>query len=145
MQKNSRRSFWKDFLKKLTLDLAIPSVQSRLCKSKVQNSVREQQLKRAFQHLLLAATKVRNAKGSLGRAFAVVIRTVDSDQVGICPCARGRVSRRTEPAFRHLRYSLTDVPPQSNSPPESVCRIRSRSRAPRSRSRDFASFTLILK
>ena len=76
-------------------------------------------------------------KGSLGRAFAVVIRTVE----GICPCARGWVSRRTEPAFGHLRYSLTDVPPQSNSPPESVCPIRSRSRAPRGRSRDFASFT----
>ena len=41
MQKNSCISFWKDFLKKLTLDLATPSVQSRLCKSKVRNSVWE--------------------------------------------------------------------------------------------------------
>ena len=41
MQKNSCRSFWTEFLKKLTLDLATPSVQSRLCKSKVRNSVRE--------------------------------------------------------------------------------------------------------
>ena len=41
MQKNSCRSFWKDFLKKLTLELATPSVQSRLCKSKVRNAVWE--------------------------------------------------------------------------------------------------------
>ena len=41
MQKNSCRRFWEDFLKKLTLDLATPFIQSRLCKSKVRNSVRE--------------------------------------------------------------------------------------------------------
>ena len=41
MQKNTCRSFWTEFLKKLTLDLATPSVQSRLCKLKVRSSVRE--------------------------------------------------------------------------------------------------------
>ena len=41
LQKNVYKSSRKDFLKKLTLDLAIPSIQSRLCKLKVQNSMRE--------------------------------------------------------------------------------------------------------
>ena len=41
MQWNGCRSSRKDFLKKLTLNLATPSIQSRLCKSKVRNSVRE--------------------------------------------------------------------------------------------------------
>ena len=41
MQKNGYTCSRKDFLKTLTLDLASPSIQSRLCKSKVRNSVQE--------------------------------------------------------------------------------------------------------
>ena len=41
MQKNGYRSSRKDFLKKLTLELATSSIQSRPSESKVQNSVRE--------------------------------------------------------------------------------------------------------
>jgi len=33
------------------------------------------------------------------------------------------VSVLAELAFGHLRYSLTDVPPQSNSPPDTVFRV----------------------
>ncbi|EFX63165.1 hypothetical protein DAPPUDRAFT_67306, partial [Daphnia pulex] len=55
-------------------------------------------------------------KGSIGRAFAVRIRTENRDQAGICPFALREVSVLPEPALGHLRYRLTDVPPQSNSP-----------------------------
>ena len=41
MQRNGYKRSRKDFLKKLTLNLATPSIQSQLCKSKVRNSVRE--------------------------------------------------------------------------------------------------------
>ena len=59
-------------------------------------------------------------KGSIGRAFAVRIRTENRDQAGICPFALREVSVLPEPALGHLRYHLTDVPPQSNSPPDIV-------------------------
>ena len=52
MQKNGYRSSRKDFLKKLTLDLATPLIQSRLCKSKVRILCGKQQLKWVYQHLL---------------------------------------------------------------------------------------------
>ena len=44
------------------------------------------------------------------------------DQASICPFALREVSVLAELALGHLRYSLTDVPPQSNSPPGSVLR-----------------------
>ncbi|EFX60860.1 hypothetical protein DAPPUDRAFT_70391 [Daphnia pulex] len=55
-----------------------------------------------------------------GRAFAVRIRTENRDQAGICPFALREVSVLPEPALGHLRYRLTDVPPQSNSPSGNV-------------------------
>ena len=42
------------------------------------------------------------------------------DQASICPFALREVSVLTELALGHLRYYLTDVPPQSNSPPGNV-------------------------
>src|SRR3982750_1878880 len=57
-------------------------------------------------------------KGSIGRAFAVRIRTENQDQASFCPFALREVSVLTELALGHLRYHLTDVPPQSNSPPD---------------------------
>ena len=48
------------------------------------------------------------------------MRTEHRDQASICPFALREVSVLTELALGHLRYSLTDVPPQSNSPPGSV-------------------------
>ncbi|KAL0098328.1 hypothetical protein PUN28_017917 [Cardiocondyla obscurior] len=58
--------------------------------------------------------------GSIGRAFAVSMRTEHRDQASFCPFALREVSVLAELALGHLRYSLTDVPPQSNSPPGSV-------------------------
>ncbi|KAG8305092.1 hypothetical protein J6590_077244 [Homalodisca vitripennis] len=50
----------------------------------------------------------------------VPMRTEHRDQASICPFALREVSVLAELALGHLRYSLTDVPPQSNSPPGSV-------------------------
>ncbi|EEB15162.1 conserved hypothetical protein [Pediculus humanus corporis] len=58
--------------------------------------------------------------GSIGPAFAVPTRTERRDQASFCPFAPREVSVHAELALGHLRYSLTDVPPQSNSPPGSV-------------------------
>ncbi|KAI0998732.1 hypothetical protein K3495_g9464 [Podosphaera aphanis] len=56
----------------------------------------------------------------MGRAFAVPMRTEHRDQASICPFALREVSVLAELTLGHLRYYLTDVPPQSNSPPGSV-------------------------
>ena len=60
------------------------------------------------------------SKGSIGHAFAVCIRTENQNQASFCPFALREVSVLTELALGHLRYHLTDVPPQSNSPPDTV-------------------------
>ncbi len=64
--------------------------------------------------------KLVKTKGSRGPAFAVCIRTENLDQASICPFALREVSVLAELALGHLRYHLTDVPPQSNSPPDTV-------------------------
>ena len=64
--------------------------------------------------------KPSKSKGSIGHAFAVCIRTENQDQASFCPFALREVSVLTELALGHLRYHLTDVPPQSNSPPDTV-------------------------
>ena len=64
--------------------------------------------------------KPSKSKGSIGHAFAVCIRTGNQDQASFCPFALREVSVLTELALGHLRYCLTDVPPQSNSPPDTV-------------------------
>ena len=46
--------------------------------------------------------------------------TESDNQEDFCPFALREVSVLTELALGHLRYGLTDVPPQSNSPPEAV-------------------------
>ena len=66
--------------------------------------------------------KLVKSKGSIGRAFTVCIRTENQNQASICPFALREVSVLTELALGHLRYFLTDVPPQSNSPPDTVFR-----------------------
>ena len=48
------------------------------------------------------------------------MHTEHRDQASFCPFALREVSVLAELALGHLRYSLTDVPPQSNSPPDSV-------------------------
>ena len=67
-----------------------------------------------------SCSKLMKSKGSIGRAFAVRIRTENQDQVSFCPFTLCEVSVLAELALGHLRYHLTDVPPQSNSPPRNV-------------------------
>ena len=59
------------------------------------------------------------SKGSIGLAFTVRARTGSPDQASLGPYALHEISVLVELALGHLRYRLTDVPPQSNSPPES--------------------------
>jgi hypothetical protein len=66
--------------------------------------------------------KLLKSKGSIGHAFTVCIRTENQNQASFCPFALREVSVLAELALGHLRYRLTDVPPQSNSPPDTVIR-----------------------
>ena len=77
--------------------------------------------------------KLVKSKGSIGHAFTVRIRTENRDQVSFCPFALREISVLTELTLGHLRYLLTDVPPQSNSPPDTV--FRADRRGPRARRR----------
>ena len=75
---------------------------------------------------------LKRSKGSIDRAFAARIRTENQDQASFCSFTLREVSVLAELALGHLRYHLTDVPPQSNSPPDTVLgldRVRAR-RAP---------------
>lgn len=88
--------------------------------------------------------KLLKSKGSIGPAFAVRVRTENQDQASFCPFTLREVSVLAELALGHLRYLLTDVPPQSNSPPDTVLgadlalqrgsAIRARKMIPRDRS-----------
>ena len=66
--------------------------------------------------------KLLKSKGSIGHAFTVCIRTENQNQASFCPFALREVSVLAELALGHLRYRLTDLPPQSNSPPDTVIR-----------------------
>ena len=71
----------------------------------------------------------KRSKGSIDRAFAARIRTENQDQASFCSFTLREVSVLAELALGHLRYHLTDVPPQSNSPPDTVLgkdRVRAR-------------------
>ena len=70
--------------------------------------------------------KPLKSKGSIGHAFTVCIRTENQNQVSFCPFAPREVSVLAELTLGHLRYPLTDVPPQSNSPPDTVSGARRR-------------------
>src|SRR5271168_2817578 len=64
--------------------------------------------------------KPSKSKGSIGHAFAVRIRTENQNQESFCPFALPDVSVDGELSLGHLRYHLTDVPPHSNFPPDTV-------------------------
>ena len=66
--------------------------------------------------------KPRRSKGSIGHAFTVCIHTENQNQTSFCPFALREVSVLAELALGHPRYHLTDVPSQSNSPPDAVVR-----------------------
>ncbi|XP_020963724.1 uncharacterized protein LOC110265187 [Arachis ipaensis] len=60
--------------------------------------------------------------GSLGHAFTVRIRTGNQNQTSFYPSVPHEISVLVELILGHLRYLLTDVPPQPNSPPDNVFR-----------------------
>ncbi|KAI3477465.1 hypothetical protein L1887_60826 [Cichorium endivia] len=66
--------------------------------------------------------KFRRSKGSLGHAFTVRIRTGNQNQTSFYPSVPHEISVLVELILGHLRYLLTDVPPQPNSPPNNVFR-----------------------
>ena len=62
-------------------------------------------------------------KGSIGHAFTVCIHTENQNQVSFSPFGLQEISVLFELTLGHLRYRLTDVPPQPNSPPDYVFHI----------------------
>lgn len=72
--------------------------------------------------------KLVKIKGSRGPSFEVCIRTENQDQASFCPFALREVSVLTELTLGHLRYRLTDVPPQSNSQPDAVLKAKIQTR-----------------
>ena len=59
-------------------------------------------------------------KGSIGHAFTVCIHTENQNQMSFYPFVPHEISVLIELILGHLRYLLTDVPPQPNSPPDYV-------------------------
>ena len=81
-----------------------------------------------------SSLKFPKAKGSLGHAFTVCIHTENQNQVSFSPYSLHEISVLIELTLGHLRYRLTDVPPQPNSPTDGVFRARRATRALASRS-----------
>ena len=70
-----------------------------------------------------SSLKFQNAKGSIGHAFAVCIRTENQNQDSFYPFVPHEISVLVELSLGHLCYRLTDVPPQPNSPPDVVSQL----------------------
>ena len=64
--------------------------------------------------------ELRGSKGSIGHAFTVRIHTENPNQGDFYPSVLLEVSVLDESPLGRLRYLLTDVPPQPNSPPDNV-------------------------
>ncbi len=62
----------------------------------------------------------RKRKGSIGHNFLARIRTANQRQASFSPFGLHEISVLIELTLGHLRYLLTDVPPQPNSPPDYV-------------------------
>ena len=67
--------------------------------------------------------KFQKLKGSIGHDFSVCIRTENQNQVSFYPFVLHEISVLIELTLGHLCYSLTDVPPQPNSPPDVVSHV----------------------
>ncbi|EGG01187.1 uncharacterized protein MELLADRAFT_92704 [Melampsora larici-populina 98AG31] len=59
-------------------------------------------------------------EGSIGHTFMVCIHTENQNQGDFYPFVLLEISVLNEPPLGHLRYYLTDVPPQPNSPSDNV-------------------------
>ncbi|KAK8660467.1 hypothetical protein V6N13_051393 [Hibiscus sabdariffa] len=66
--------------------------------------------------------KFRRSKGSIGHAFTVRISIGNQNQTSFYPFVPHEISVLVELILGHLRYLLTDVPPQPNSLPDNVFR-----------------------
>ncbi|CDZ98108.1 hypothetical protein [Phaffia rhodozyma] len=69
---------------------------------------------------ILLRLKFRGTKGSIGHTFMVCIHTENQNQGDFYPFVLLEISVLDESPLGHLRYLLTDVPPQPNSPPDNV-------------------------
>ena len=67
-----------------------------------------------------SGVKSPRLKGSIGHDFSVCIHTENQNQVSFYPFVLHEISVLIELTLGHLRYCLTDVPPQPNSPPDNV-------------------------
>ncbi|EKM49262.1 hypothetical protein PHACADRAFT_179281 [Phanerochaete carnosa HHB-10118-sp] len=67
-----------------------------------------------------SSLKLRGTKGSIGHTFMVCIHTENQNQGDFYPFVLLEISVLDESPLGHLRYLLTDVPPQPNSPPDNV-------------------------
>ncbi|XP_006455543.1 hypothetical protein AGABI2DRAFT_75571 [Agaricus bisporus var. bisporus H97] len=63
-----------------------------------------------------SSLKFRGTKGSIGHTFMVCIHTENQNQGDFYPFVLLEISVLDESPLGHLRYLLTDVPPQPNSP-----------------------------
>ena len=80
-----------------------------------------------------SSLKFQGSKGSIGHAFTVCIHTENQNQVSFYPFILQNVSVVFELTLGHLRYYLTDVPPQPNSPPDNVFNADRRAKRLKSR------------
>ena len=67
-----------------------------------------------------SSLKLLKTKGSIGHAFTVCIHTENQNQASLYPFVPHEISVLVELTLGHLRYHLTDVPPQPNSPSDTV-------------------------
>ena len=66
----------------------------------------------------------RKTKGSIGHAFAVRNFTGNRNQISLYPYTLHEISVLIELIVGHPRYLLADVPPQPNSPSDTVSCLR---------------------
>ena len=78
-----------------------------------------------------SSVKFRQAKGSIGHAFTVCASTESQNQMSFYPFVPQEISVLFELILGHLRYLLTDVPPQPNSPPGTVLRTELAIKSPK--------------
>ena len=69
-----------------------------------------------------SSLKFPKTRGSIGHVFTVRSLTEIQNQASFSPCGLHEISVLIELTLGHLRYHLTDVPPQPNSPPDYVLR-----------------------
>src|SRR5579864_4897409 len=84
-----------------------------------------------------SSLKFRGTKGSIGHTFMVCIHTENQNQGDFYPFILLEISVLNESPLGHLRYLLTDVPPQPNSPPDNVIGPGRTAKVLKSRKRAF--------